>query len=54
MVLCSNDGGAHGGKEHWGTVLEKLTLSSMQLPEDNMYCLWAERRLLENQDGGVC
>ena len=32
MVLCSPDWGAHGGNEYWRTALEKLTLTSIQLP----------------------
>ena len=37
MVLCSPDRGAHGGNEYWRTVLDKLTLTSIQLPDDDMY-----------------
>ena len=37
MVLCSPDLGAHGGNEYWRTLLHKLTLSSVQLPDDAMY-----------------
>ena len=37
MVLCSPDWGAHGGKEYWRTLLDKLTLTSIQLPDDAIY-----------------
>ena len=37
MVLCSADWGAHGGNEYWRTLLNKLTLSSIQLPDDAIY-----------------
>ena len=37
MVLCSPDWGAHGGNEYWRTLLDKLTLSSVQLPDDAIY-----------------
>ena len=34
IVLCSPDWGAHGGNEYWRTLLDKLTLTSIQLPDD--------------------
>ena len=37
MVLCSPDWGAHGGNEYWRTLLNKLTLTSIQLPDDAIY-----------------
>ena len=37
MVLCFPDRGAHGGNEYWRTSLEKLTLTSVQLPKDATY-----------------
>ena len=37
MVLCSPHWGAHGGKEYWRTLLDKLTLTSIQLPDDAIY-----------------
>ena len=37
MLLCSPDQGAHGGNEYWRTVLDKLTLTSIQLPDDATY-----------------
>ena len=37
MVLCSPDWGVHGGNEYWHTLLDKLTLTSIQLPDDAIY-----------------
>ena len=37
MVLCSPDWGAHGGNEYWYTLLDKLTLTCIQLPDDAIY-----------------
>ena len=37
MVLCSPDLGAHWGNEYWRTLLEKLTLTSIQLPDNAIY-----------------
>ena len=37
MVLCSPDWGAHALNEYWRTHLEKLTLTSTQLPGDAIY-----------------
>ena len=37
MVLCSPDWGAHEGNEYWRTLLDKLTLASIKLPDDAIY-----------------
>ena len=37
MVLCSPYWGAHRGNEYSRTLLDKLTLTSIQLPDDAMY-----------------
>ena len=37
MVLCSSDWGAHRRNEYWRTLLDKLTLTSIQLPDDAIY-----------------
>ena len=37
MVLCSPNWGAHGGNEYLRTLLDKLTLISIQLPDDAIY-----------------
>ena len=34
MVLCSPDWGAHGGNEYWPTLLDRLTISSVRLPDE--------------------
>ena len=39
MVLCSPDRGAHGRNEYWRTLLDELTLTSIQLPNDAIYVL---------------
>ena len=33
MVLCSPDWGAHGGNKYWRTLLDRLTISSVRLPD---------------------
>ena len=37
MVLCSPDWGAHGRNEYLRTLLDNLTLTSVQLPDDAIY-----------------
>ena len=37
MVLCSPDWGAHGGNEYWRNVLDRLTISSVRLPDEAIY-----------------
>ena len=37
MVLCSPDWGAHGGNEYWQNPLDRLTISSVQLPDEAIY-----------------
>ena len=37
MVLCSPDWGAHGGNKYWRTLLDRLTISSFQLPDEAIY-----------------
>ena len=37
MVLCFPDWGAHGGNEYWRTLLDKLTISSVRLPDEAIY-----------------
>ena len=36
-VLCSPDWGAHGGNEYWRTLLDRLTITSVQLPDEAIY-----------------
>ena len=37
MVLCSPDWGAHGGNEYWRTLLDRLTIRSVRLPDEAIY-----------------
>ena len=37
MVLCSPDWGAHGCNEYWRTLLDRLTISSVRLPDEAIY-----------------
>ena len=37
MVLCSPDWGAHGGNEYWRNLLDRLTISSVWLPDEAIY-----------------
>ena len=37
MVLCSPDWGAHGGNEYWRTLLDRLTITSVRLPNEAIY-----------------
>ena len=37
MVQCPPGWGTHGGNEYWLTLLDKLTLTFIQLPDDAVY-----------------
>ena len=37
MVLCSPDWGARGGNEYWRNLLDRLTISSVRLPDEAIY-----------------
>ena len=37
MVLCSPDQGGHGGKEYWRNLSDRLTISSVRLPDEAIY-----------------
>ena len=37
MVLCSPGWGAHGGNEYWRTLLDRLTVRSVRLPDEAIY-----------------
>ena len=54
MVLCSPDWGAHGGNEYWLTLLEKLTLTCIELSDDVIYVPLGRKTPMGNQDGGAC
>ena len=52
MVLCSPDGGAHGRNEYWRTLLDKLTLTSIQLPDDAIYVPLGRKAPIEKPGWG--
>ena len=54
VVLCSPDWGANGVNEYWRTLLDILTLTSVQSPDEPCTYPLAVRRLLGNLDGEVC
>ena len=54
VVLCSPDSGAHGGNEYWRTLLDKLTLTSVQLSDDAICVPLGRKTPIANLDGGVC
>ena len=37
MVLCSPDWGAHGANQYWRTLLDRLTISSVWVPDEAIY-----------------
>ena len=37
MVLCSPNWGAHGSNEYWRNLLDRLTISSVRLPDEATY-----------------
>ena len=37
MVLCSPAQGAHGGNQYWRALLDRLTISSVRLPDEAIY-----------------
>ena len=37
MILSSPDWAAHGGNEYWRTLLDRLTITSVQLPDEAIY-----------------
>ena len=37
MVLCSPNWGAHWGNEYWRNLLDRLTISSVRLPDEAIY-----------------
>ena len=52
MVLCSPNWGAHGGNEYWRTLLDKLTLTSIQLPDDAIYVPLGRKTPIEKPGWG--
>ena len=37
MVLCSPNWGAHGSNGYWRTLLDRLTISPVRLPDEAIY-----------------
>ena len=54
MVLCSPDWGAHGGNEYWRTLLDKLTISSVRLPDEAIYVPLGRKTPIGKPGWGVC
>ena len=54
MVLCSPDWGAHGGNEYWRTLLDKLTLTSIQLLDDAIYVPLGRNTPIGKPGWGAC
>ena len=52
MVLCSPDWGAHGGNEYGRTLLDKLTLTSVQLHDDAIYVPLGRKTIREHAQCG--
>ena len=62
MVLCSPHWGVHGGNEYWQTLLDRLSISSVQFPDEAIYVPLGRKtpigkpgwgRMLSVVDGGV-
>ena len=52
MVLCSPDWGAHGGNEYWRTLLDRLTISSVRLPDETIYVPLGRKTPIGKPRGG--
>ena len=52
MVLCSPDSGAHGRNEYWRTLFDKLTLTSMELPDNTIYMPLGRKTPIGNSGWG--
>ena len=52
MVLCSPDGGAHRGNEYWQTLLDRLTISSVRLPNEAIYVPLGRKTPIRNPGWG--
>ena len=52
MVLCSPDRGAHRGNEYWRTLLDRLTISSVRLPDEAIYVPVGRKTLIWKPGGG--
>ena len=54
MVLCSHDWGAYGGNEYWRTLLYKLTLTSIQLPDEAIWVPLGHQTPIGKPGSGAC
>ena len=52
MVLCPPDLAAHGGNEFWLTLLDKLTLTSIKLPDDAIYVSLVRKTFTRTRERG--
>ena len=52
MVRCSPDWEAHGGNKYWRTLLDKLTLTSIQVPDDDIYVPFGRKTPIEKPGWG--
>ena len=52
MVLCSPDWGAHGGNEYCRTLLDRLTISSVRLPDAGIYVPLGRKTPIEKPGRG--
>ena len=52
MLLCSPGWGAHGGNEYWRTLLDRLTISSVRLPDEAIYVPLGRKTPIEKPGWG--
>ena len=52
MVWCSPDWGAHGGNEYWRTLLDRLTISSVRLPDEAIHVPLGRKTPIEKPGWG--
>ena len=52
MVLCSPVWGGHGSNEYWRTLLDRLTISSVRLPDEAIYVPLGRKTPIEKPGWG--
>ena len=52
MVLCFPQLGAHGANEYWQTFLDRLTISSVRLPDEAIYVPLGRKTPIEKPGWG--
>ena len=52
MVVCSPDWAAHGGNRYWQTLLDRLTISSLRLPDEAIYVPLGRKTPIGKPGGG--